>query len=115
MVGFFKMLVVVYYFYEVGVMLVIIFFLIVGVFMKLVIFNLEFFGLDWFDEVVLVRWIEVLCLKFQELEVDILCFQEVNVQKVKGNLWCQFYDFVQLIVGIVYVFYYQVESEWVLG
>lgn len=80
--------------------------------MKLATFNLESFGSDRLDETALARRIEALRPKLLELEADILCLQEVNAQKVKGNSERQFHDLARLISGTPYEAFHQVESEW---
>jgi endonuclease/exonuclease/phosphatase family metal-dependent hydrolase len=70
--------------------------------MKLATFNLESFGTDRIDEDLLARRIDALRPKLLELEADILCLQEVNAQKIKGQSSRQFYDLERLIEGTPY-------------
>jgi endonuclease/exonuclease/phosphatase family metal-dependent hydrolase len=53
--------------------------------MKLATFNMESFGADRHDPVALQPRLEALRPKLLELEADILCLQEVNAQKRKGE------------------------------
>lgn len=70
--------------------------------MKLATFNLESFGTDKVDEDLLARRIDALRPKLLELEADILCLQEVNAQKIKGQSSRQFHDLERLIEGTPY-------------
>ncbi len=75
---------------------------IVGGTMKLATFNLESFGSDKVDETQLAKRIDALRPKLLELEADILCLQEVNAQKIKGETSRQFHDLRRLIAGTPY-------------
>jgi endonuclease/exonuclease/phosphatase family metal-dependent hydrolase len=79
--------------------------------MKLATFNMESFGFDRFEPDALKPRIEALRPKILELEADILCLQEVNAQKIRGQSKRQFPALDLLLEETHYLNYHRVVSE----
>jgi endonuclease/exonuclease/phosphatase family metal-dependent hydrolase len=79
--------------------------------MKLATFNMESFGFDRFEPEELKPRLEALRPKILELEADILCLQEVNAQKVKGQSKRQFPALDLLLSDTPYASFFRATSE----
>ena len=79
--------------------------------MKLATFNMESFGFDRFEPQALEHRLLALRPKILELQADILCLQEVNAQKVKGQTKRQFPALNLLLEGTPYQHYHVATSE----
>ncbi|WP_298817420.1 endonuclease/exonuclease/phosphatase family protein [uncultured Roseibium sp.] len=79
--------------------------------MRLATFNLESFGSDKFDPEILAPRLRALKPKMLELDADILCLQEVNAQKVKGNKKRHFLALDLLLEGTPYEAYHRATSD----
>ncbi len=78
--------------------------------LHLATFNIESFGDDKFRQDLLEPRIQALRPKLTELEADILCLQEVNAQKVRGEKLRQFLALDALIEGTAYQDFYRAFS-----
>lgn len=79
--------------------------------MKIATFNMESFGEDRHDPEALTPRLEALRPKILELGADILCLQEVNAQKLKGQTARQFRALDLLLEETPYRDFYRATSE----
>ncbi|MHA7776122.1 endonuclease/exonuclease/phosphatase family protein [Roseibium sp. M-1] len=79
--------------------------------MKIATFNMESFGDDKHDRDALSPRLHALRPRILELEADILCLQEVNAQKVKGETARQFRALDLLLEGTPYRDFHRATSE----
>jgi len=79
--------------------------------MKIATFNMESFGEDKHDADALSPRLEALRPKILELDADILCLQEVNAQKLKGETARQFRALDLLLEETPYRNFHRATSE----
>jgi len=79
--------------------------------MKIATFNMESFGDDRHDPAELAPRLDALKPKILELDADILCLQEVNAQKLKGETARQFQALDLLLEDTPYRTFHRATSE----
>ncbi|MBO6511092.1 MAG: endonuclease/exonuclease/phosphatase family protein [Roseibium sp.] len=79
--------------------------------MRLATFNMESYGFDRFEPEALEHRLEALRPKILELKADILCLQEVNAQKIRGQRKRQFPALDHLLKDTPYQDFYRATSE----